>query len=169
MLNLYCQPIGGIVFYFVEKIRLNSADSRNNRLAFSRLWRIFRRIWQYDEYSALSSVTVTMNFQTAKRRGRISRYAPLILWIGIVLFASTGNASMAQTSRFIRPLLEFLFPNTPAETLQIYHAYIRKSAHFIEYAILAFWTARAFADLYKTLSAKILVHPPFFCRCAASP
>lgn len=87
-------------------------------------------------------------------RGRILRYAPLFLWIGIVLFASTGNASMSQTSRFIRPLLEFLFPNTPEETLVIYHGYIRKSAHFIEYAILAFWASRAFANSLKPFLQK---------------
>ena len=82
------------------------------------------------------------------------RYAPLIFWIGVVLFASTGNASMAETSRFIRPLLEFVFPNAPDETLQIYHFYIRKSAHFTEYAILAFWAAHAFADSAKPFLRK---------------
>jgi VanZ family protein len=79
-----------------------------------------------------------------KWRGRIFRYAPLILWIGVVLFASTTTASMSNTSRFIRPLLEFLFPNTPEETLLIYHGYIRKIAHLTEYGVLAFWASRAF-------------------------
>jgi VanZ family protein len=79
-----------------------------------------------------------------KRRERFFRYAPLLLWIGVILFASTGNASMSQTSRFVRPLLEFLFPAAPEELLVAYHAYIRKLAHFVEYAILAFWAARAF-------------------------
>ena len=51
---------------------------------------------------------------------------------------------MSNTSRFIRPLLEFLFPNVPEETLIIYHGYIRKLAHLTEYAILAFWASRAF-------------------------
>lgn len=82
--------------------------------------------------------------QKTDRRGRILRYAPLILWIGVVLFLSTGQASMSNTSRFIRPLLEFLFPNAPVETLDVYHAYIRKLAHITEYAILAFWASRAF-------------------------
>lgn len=50
---------------------------------------------------------------------------------------------MSQTSRFIRPLLEFLFPSTPEQTLIIYHGYIRKAAHFTEYAILAFLAVRA--------------------------
>ena len=78
-------------------------------------------------------------------RGRFYRYAPLILWVGLVLFLSTGQASMSNTSRFIRPLLEFLFPNSPEETLIVYHNYIRKLAHVTEYAILAFWASRAFS------------------------
>lgn len=53
---------------------------------------------------------------------------------------------MSQTSRFIRPLLEFLFPTAPAETLQIYHGFIRKAAHFTEYAVLAFLTLRALSE-----------------------
>lgn len=81
-----------------------------------------------------------------KRRGRVFRYAPLILWAGVVLYASTGAASMSETSRFVRPLLNFLFPSAPEETLQMYHGLIRKAAHLTEYAILAFFAARAFVD-----------------------
>lgn len=51
---------------------------------------------------------------------------------------------MSNTSRFIRPLLEFLFPNSSEEVLVVYHGYIRKLAHLTEYAILAFWASRAF-------------------------
>ena len=85
-------------------------------------------------------------FEANNWRGRFFRYAPLILWTGVVLFASTGNASMSQTSRFIRPLLEFIFPNTPEEILVIYHGYIRKLAHFTEYGILAFFAFWAFSN-----------------------
>lgn len=85
-------------------------------------------------------------FEANNWRGRFFRYAPLILWTGVVLFASTGNASMSQTSRFIRPFLEFIFPNTPEETLVIYHGYIRKCAHFTEYGILAFLAFWAFSN-----------------------
>jgi VanZ family protein len=80
----------------------------------------------------------------AKWRGRIFRYAPLILWIGAIFIASSNTGSMSNTSRFIRPLLEFLFPNTPEEILVVYHGYIRKFAHFAEYFALAFFAARAF-------------------------
>ena len=72
------------------------------------------------------------------------RYAPLVLWIGVIFYMSSDQGSMSQTSRFIRPLLEFLFPTAPEETLQLYHGYIRKAAHFTEYAILAFFALWAF-------------------------
>ena len=77
-------------------------------------------------------------------RGRIFRYAPLFLWIGVVLFASTSQGAMQNTSRFILPLLKLFLPNASEETLTIYHGYIRKFAHLTEYAILAFWSSRAF-------------------------
>ncbi len=51
---------------------------------------------------------------------------------------------MSSTSRFVRPLLEWLFPDSPESVLAVYHGYIRKTAHVVEYAILAFWASRAF-------------------------
>jgi VanZ family protein len=75
-------------------------------------------------------------------RGRIFRYAPLILWIGLIFLASSNLGSMSHTSRIIRPILLWLFPSAPDETIDLYHSYIRKCAHFTEYAILAFWAAR---------------------------
>lgn len=82
------------------------------------------------------------------------RYAPLILWLGVIFIASSSQGAMSNTSRFIRPLLEWLFPNTPEEILTIYHGYIRKSAHFIEYAILAFLASRAFRGSSKSILRK---------------
>lgn len=82
--------------------------------------------------------------EKSKRRGRILRYAPLILWAGAVFLASSTTGSMSNTSRIIRPLLEWLFPHTPEDVLTLYHGYIRKFAHFFEYAVLAFFASRAF-------------------------
>ncbi len=78
-------------------------------------------------------------------RGRIVRYAPFIIWIGVIFFLSSGNGSMEETSRFIAPLLKFLFPAASADLLLTYHFYIRKLAHFTEYAVLGFLAARSFA------------------------
>ena len=67
-------------------------------------------------------------------------YAPIILWIGVILFLSSNNGSMAETSRIIGPLLKFLFPAITDESLQTVHSLVRKAAHLTEYAILAFLT-----------------------------
>lgn len=50
---------------------------------------------------------------------------------------------MSETSRIIGPLLQFFFPEMPVETRQIIHGFVRKLAHFTEYAILAFLAMRA--------------------------
>lgn len=78
-------------------------------------------------------------------RVKLIAYAPLFLWMALVLGLSFGEASMSETSRIIRPLLKFLFPHAPEATITAYHAFIRKCAHFTEYAILAFFAVRAFS------------------------
>lgn len=75
---------------------------------------------------------------------RISRYLPLVLWMAFISFASTSGFSGVNTSRFIRPLVLWLFPDTTDETLSIIHFIVRKVAHFVEYAVLGFLAARAF-------------------------
>lgn len=53
---------------------------------------------------------------------------------------------MSETSRFIGPILKFLFPHAPEATIQQVHALVRKTAHFTEYAILAFFALRALSS-----------------------
>ena len=86
-----------------------------------------------------------MNETDSIWRGRLFRYAPLIFWIGVIFFLSSSQGAMSNTSRIIRPLLEWFFPNASAEIITSYHAFIRKCAHFTEYAVLAFWAWRAFS------------------------
>ena len=74
----------------------------------------------------------------------ISRYLPLLLWLGFIFFASSNSFSAGNTSRIIGPLVLWLFPNTSPETLLVIHIVVRKVAHFTEYAVLGFVAARAF-------------------------
>ena len=97
-----------------------------------------------------------------QRRGRIMRYAPLVIWIAVILGLGFGEASMSETSRFIRPLLKFLFPDAPESTLAFYHGLIRKAAHVTEYAVLAFLAVRAFT----ASSVPILRRRPFLLAIA---
>lgn len=84
----------------------------------------------------------TANSSTLRRLGR---YGPLLLWIALIFFASTGEFSSDNTSRFVRPLLLWLFPGISEGQLGGVHFLTRKVSHLVEYAILAFLARRAFA------------------------
>jgi VanZ family protein len=75
---------------------------------------------------------------------RLWRYAPLLMWMAFIFFASTQQFSASNTSRIIRPVLLWLFPDISEERLTFAHFIIRKLAHLTEYAILALLAARAF-------------------------
>jgi VanZ family protein len=92
-----------------------------------------------------------------QRRKWLTAYAPLAIWIVIILGLGSQLGSMNETSRFVRPLLEFLFPNALPETLTFVHGYIRKFAHLAEYAVLGFLAFRAFAELQKARFAAALI------------
>lgn len=89
-----------------------------------------------------------------KRYGRFMHYAPLFLWIGVIFFLSSGQASMSNTSRVIRPILEWLLPAVSEETIAFLLILIRKAAHPTVYALLGFFAARAFSSSGKTLHGK---------------
>jgi VanZ family protein len=79
----------------------------------------------------------------AKWRVRLWTYAPLVLWIGVIFLMSSPEASFDQTSRIIGPLLHFFYPSITPETEALIHGYVRKTAHFTEYAVLASLACRA--------------------------
>jgi VanZ family protein len=72
------------------------------------------------------------------------RYGPLVAWTCFVLFASTASFSASNTSLVIRPLLLWLFPGITDARIDEVHFFVRKTAHFTEYAVLALLAARAF-------------------------
>ena len=74
----------------------------------------------------------------------LSRYAPLVLWLAFISFASSDGFSASNTSRVIEPIVLWLFPNTSHEHLEWIHFLTRKLAHFSEYALLAILAVRAF-------------------------
>lgn len=74
--------------------------------------------------------------RTGSRAIALSEWLPVIVW-GVVIFTlSTSAFSAANTARFIDPILAWLLPGISGAAREVAHALIRKSAHFIEYAIL---------------------------------
>jgi VanZ family protein len=68
---------------------------------------------------------------------RLWRYGPPLLWMVFISIFSTAGFSSINTSRFIGPLLRWLFPNINESQLGAIHFLIRKAGHLTEYAILA--------------------------------
>src|SRR5215216_1778225 len=93
-----------------------------------------------------------VNVEDEKRswRRRLWRYGPLVAWACFVLFASSASFSASNTSRIIRPLLLWLFPDISEASLVYVHFLVRKAAHFTEYAVLALFAARAFRTSART-------------------
>jgi VanZ family protein len=79
-------------------------------------------------------------------RQRLWRYGPVLLWLLLISLASTSEFSAANTSKLVRPLLLWLFPNLSESRLATLHFLTRKGGHFAEYAVLAFLARRAFIN-----------------------
>lgn len=77
-------------------------------------------------------------------RARLWRYGPVLLWMAFIFFASTNQFSASNTSRILRPLLLWLYPDMSEERLRFAHFIVRKLAHLSEYAIFGLLSARAF-------------------------
>ena len=67
-----------------------------------------------------------------------------VMALTVLIWSLGGDEfSSVATSRFLRPLLDWLFPGLPAERLDAVHFAIRKGAHALEYGVYALLTLRA--------------------------
>lgn len=82
---------------------------------------------------------------------RLWRYLPALLWVMFIFSASGSGFSFSNTSRIVRPLLLWLFPNISEESMYAVHYFVRKTAHFAEYAMLALLLARAFLSSSRAM------------------
>lgn len=95
---------------------------------------------------------------TTKRRPKITRLTAALwllaaAWTAVILWAGSDTYSAAKTSRFLYPIVRWLMPDAhPREHWQLLYA-LRKSAHVIEYALLA-WLA--WAALFSTWRGALL-------------
>jgi VanZ family protein len=65
------------------------------------------------------------------------------LWLVVITGLGTDPFQYQQTSRFIGPLLHWLFPGWSNAQVLLVHGWIRKSAHITEYGVAAVLTFRA--------------------------
>lgn len=70
---------------------------------------------------------------------------PVVVWAAGISLLSTGSFSGEETSRFLLPLLRWLWPDASPGGIAVVHAAVRKLAHVAEYAVLGCLLHRALA------------------------
>jgi VanZ family protein len=78
-----------------------------------------------------------------ERRERAIAWGVVALWTALIFSLSTDSFSADETSRIIGPLLDYFFPGLSSEAHALVHFAVRKTAHFVEYAVLGILTWRA--------------------------
>jgi VanZ family protein len=83
------------------------------------------------------SGTVAVNSPESLERP-LFKWIPVLVWALVIFGLSTSYFSAEDTSKFIDPILRLLMPGASAATIALTHGFVRKTAHFTNYAIL-FW------------------------------
>ena len=78
-----------------------------------------------------------------KLRVFLKYWLPVLLWMALIFSASSDTGSFARSSRIVAPLLRWLFPHLPEDTVNFIVLLVRKCAHLTEYAVLALLLWRA--------------------------
>lgn len=84
-----------------------------------------------------------------------SAWAVVAVWILVVLWLGGADFGAVQTSGMLGRIIRFFSPDIPwADFLRIHHA-VRKTAHVVEYAVLALLAFRAMWLTFQTLLGRL--------------
>jgi VanZ family protein len=73
----------------------------------------------------------------------LKAWLTVALWAVLIWALSGDDFSAGATSRFLGPLVRWLFPSISAGAMEWIHAAVRKGAHLLEYGVLALLALRA--------------------------
>ncbi len=76
------------------------------------------------------------------RHDLLKAWIAAVLWLIVIAIESTALLSASNTSRFLYPMLHFIF-GMGWERFEFWHFYIRKTGHVIGYATLSIFLFRA--------------------------
>jgi VanZ family protein len=82
---------------------------------------------------------------TRDRHHIVKAWIALILWLIVIAIESTTYLAAQNTSRFLYPLMHFLF-GIDEVTFEPYHAFLRKSGHVLGYGLLSILLFRAWRE-----------------------
>ena len=78
-----------------------------------------------------------------KLRPFFKYWLPVLIWMALIFSASGDSHSYEHSSRFVEPLLHWLFPQMSQARVEAIHHCFRKCGHLTEYAVLALLLWRA--------------------------
>lgn len=76
-------------------------------------------------------------------RRQIWRWAPPVLWMALILLASSDSLGAPRTESWLRRILAAIFTTLPPEKLHILHILLRKAGHLAAYAVLGWLSYRS--------------------------
>lgn len=88
---------------------------------------------------------------------------PALVWAAVISWFSTATFTSENKGKIIIPVLHWILPNLPQETLIFLHGVIRKCGHFVEYFVLSLLILRGLragrqeSHLKWALAAVVLV------------
>jgi VanZ family protein len=97
--------------------------------------------FNYDSHCPLCRILFF--FHVPKFRIFFKYWLPVLFWMIVIFAASSDAHSYEHSSRFIEPVLHWLFPQMPQAQIEEIHHFIRKCGHLTEYAVLALLLWRA--------------------------
>jgi VanZ family protein len=84
---------------------------------------------------APSLAEIQSRMEPPRMWGWLRAWWPAMAWAGLIFSLSTDWFSAEKTGSILGPILRWLMPAVPQETVEAIHFVIRKSAHFTEYFI----------------------------------
>jgi VanZ family protein len=84
---------------------------------------------------------------------RLRYWGPLVLWMGVIFWASADSGSGRRGARILGPLLRWWMPEASSQRMEEVIFLIRKAAHVSEYAVLAWLAWRVFLAVRRSTVA----------------
>ena len=104
----------------------------------------------------------------SSRPAPFASWVPVVLWAACISWFSTGAFSAQSTNAYIDPVLRRFFGELSPEAFRLAHTIIRKSAHFIEYALLGVLMARALTPPGARVTRATVLRTIVYCALYAS-
>lgn len=85
-----------------------------------------------------------------RKKSRLQRWTPVVLWALVISIFSTHYFGNDQTGRVIVRALAWLLPGAKLHTLNFLHHILRKCAHVFEYFVFSLLLIRALRSGHPT-------------------